>query len=63
MRNGSSRNLNSGGGGGLRGKGRVRPEDVVEAASLATNWHFGSPLRWCINLEQAHRSFALWRHL
>ncbi|PSR86591.1 Auxin response factor like [Actinidia chinensis var. chinensis] len=37
MRNGSSGNLNSGDG-GLRGKGRVRPEDVVEAASLAANW-------------------------
>ncbi|GFZ17902.1 auxin response factor 16 [Actinidia rufa] len=38
MRNGSSGNLNSGVGvGGLRGKGRVRPEDVVEAASLAAN--------------------------
>ncbi|CAL5424212.1 unnamed protein product [Camellia sinensis] len=35
MRNGSNGNLNSGG--GLRGRGRVRPEAVVEAATLAAN--------------------------
>ncbi|XP_068652944.1 auxin response factor 18-like [Aristolochia californica] len=35
MRNGSSGNMNAGG--GLRGRARVRPESVIEAATLAAN--------------------------